>query len=113
MFIARNPYQLDEFNVPGFRCVAEDGFSVFYLRPMNRMRLVSLALRALARKLQPANDFEMFCASSFRVDSHRIRRTVAFDGERVKMTAPLEFRVREQALLVAVPAAVRKDEVAA
>jgi hypothetical protein len=45
----------------------------------------------------------MFCADAMRVDSRRILRTVAFDGERVKMLAPLEFRVCRHSLSVVVP----------
>jgi len=114
MFIARNSYQLEEFQVPGIRCVASDGLSVFIMRPMGHWRLLKVALKALARKLQPTADFETFCASRLRVESPRIGRTVAFDGERAKMLPPLEFRVIENALLIAVPAAqASRDESAA
>jgi len=112
MFIARNSYQLEEFNIPGLRCISDDAFSVFFLPPTNKRRLIKIAGKALARKLEASYDFEVFCATEFRIDSPRIGRTVAFDGERVKMAPPLEFRVRRQALRLAVPAAT-KDEIAA
>jgi hypothetical protein len=44
-----------------------------------------------------------------QVDSHRILRTVAFDGERSKMLAPLEFRVRQNELGVMVPRTTEKE----
>jgi diacylglycerol kinase family enzyme len=111
MFIARNSYQLEQFNVPGLHCVAGDSFSVFILRPMNRLRLMEVAFRALTRKLQPC-DFDVICTQRLLVESRRIGRTVAFDGERTKMIAPLDFRIREQALRVAVPKPATDEMVA-
>jgi diacylglycerol kinase family enzyme len=103
MFVARNAVQLEEFRVPGTRCVTEDGFSVYALKPMDKLGLLRFAWRAVTRKLEPQYDFDMFCADAMRVDSRRILRTVAFDGERVKMLAPLEFRVCRHSLSVVVP----------
>jgi diacylglycerol kinase family enzyme len=112
LFVARNSYQLDEFNVPGMRCIMADGFSVFVVKPMDRPHLVRLAVRALARRLQPSIDFETFCTTRLTVESPRIGRTLAFDGERVLMTAPLEFLVLKDALQVAVPAVLKTESAA-
>jgi diacylglycerol kinase family enzyme len=103
LFVARNALQLEEFRVPGVRCVTEDGFSVYALRSMSKLALLRVAWHALAGKLQPHYDFEMVCTDALRVDSRRMLRTVAIDGERVKMLAPLEFRVHKAALSVLVP----------
>jgi diacylglycerol kinase family enzyme len=110
LFIARNAVQLEEFRVPGIQCVNQDGFSVYALHSMGRLRLFRIAWRALVRKLQPKYDFDMVCTSAIRVESRRILRTVAFDGERVKMLAPLEFRVMPAAFSVLVPK--RPEEIA-
>jgi diacylglycerol kinase family enzyme len=112
LFVARNSYQLEQFNVPGVRCVAQDAFNVYIMRPMDRMQLVRFAFRALARKLEPRSDFDMLCTNYLRVESRRIRRTVAYDGERIKMIAPLEFRIREHALSVVVPIVQREESAA-
>jgi diacylglycerol kinase family enzyme len=109
VFVARNSYQLEQFNVPGIRCVASDSLSVYVAKPKSKFKLLMSALRAFAGKLQPSFDFEMLCLSDFRIDSTRIRRTLAFDGERAKMLAPLEFEIRNGALLVAVAAAENKE----
>ena len=103
LFVARNALQLEEFQVPGVRCVTEDGFSVYALRSMSKPALLRVAWHALAGKLQPHYDFEMVCTNALRVESRRMLRTVAIDGERVKMLAPLEFRVQKAALSVLVP----------
>jgi diacylglycerol kinase family enzyme len=103
LFVARNATQLEEFRVPGVRCVSEDGFSVYALRSLGKLGLLRVAWRTLAGKLEQHYDFEMVCTNALRVESRRMLRTVAFDGERVKMLAPLEFRVRKLALGIRVP----------
>ena len=110
LFVARNAFQLEEFRVPGVRCITEDGFSVYALRSMTKWALLRVAWHALAGKLQPHYDFEMVCTNALRVESRRMLRTVAVDGERVKMLAPLEFRVQKAALSVLVPK--KREEVA-
>ena len=110
LFVARNASQLEEFRVPGVRCVSEDGFSVYALRAVGKLGLLRVAWHTLAGKLQPHYDFEMVCTNALRVESRRMLRTVAVDGERVKMLAPLEFRVREAALSILVPK--KREEIA-
>src|SRR5436190_13240358 len=110
LFVARNTTQLKEFRVPGVRCVDEDGFSVYALRALDRLGLLRITWRTLIRTLEPRFDFDMICTNEMRVESRRMLRAVAFDGERAKMLAPLEFRVRRHALSVLVP---KKQEEAA
>jgi diacylglycerol kinase family enzyme len=110
LFVARNATQLEEFRVPGVRCVNEDGFSVYALRSIGKLGLLRVAWHTLAGKLEPQYDFDMVCTSAMRVESRRILRTVAFDGERVKMLAPIEFRVRQDAFSILVPK--KREEIA-
>ena len=110
LFVARNATQLEEFRVPGVRCVSDDGLSVYALRSLSRLGLLRVAWHALAGKLEPQYDFEMICTSAMRVESRRMLRTLAFDGERVKMLAPIEFRVRQAALSILVPR--KREEIA-
>jgi diacylglycerol kinase family enzyme len=110
LFVARNATQLEEFRVPGVRCVSEDGFSVYALRSIGKLELLRVAWHALAGKLEPQYDFDMVCTSAMRVESRRMLRTVAYDGERVKMLAPIEFRVRQNALSILVPK--KQEEIA-
>lgn len=110
LFVARNAIQLEEFRVPGVRCLSEDGLSVYALRSIGRLGLLRVAWHTLAGKLQLHYDFEMVCTNALRVESRRMHRAVAFDGERVKMLAPIEFRVRKAALSVLVPK--KRQEVA-
>jgi diacylglycerol kinase family enzyme len=103
VFVGRNATQLEEFQAPGVRCVSEDGFVIYTLRPAGKIGLLRIAWRAFARKLQPQYDFDVFCATELRIEGRRILRTVAFDGERAKMLAPLDFRIRQNVLSVLVP----------
>lgn len=111
LFVARNATQLEEFRVPGVHCIDQDGFSVYALKAVGRLGLVRIAWRTFIGKLEPHFDFDMICTGEMRVESRRMLRAVAFDGERVKMLAPLEFRVRQSALSILVPK--KQDEVAA
>jgi len=111
LFVARNATQLEEFGVPGVRCVGEDGFSVYALKALGRLELIRVAWRTFIGKLKPQYDFDMICTGEMHVESRRMLRTLAFDGERVKMLAPLEFRVRQDALSILVPK--KEEEVAA
>ena len=86
------------------------GFSVYAVRSITRLGLLRVAWHALAGKLEPQYDFDMICTSSMRVESRRMLRTVAFDGERTKMLAPIEFRVRQAALSILVPR--KREEIA-
>lgn len=110
LFVARNATQLEEFGVPGFRCVSDDGFSVYALKALGRLALIRVAWRTFIGKLEPQYDFDMICTGEMHVESRRMLRTLAFDGERVKMLAPLDFRVRQDALSIVVP---KKEEEAA
>src|SRR5688572_24970113 len=110
LFVARNATQLEEFRVPGVRCVSEDGFSVYALRSIGKLELLRVAWHSPAGKLEPQYDFDMVCTSAMRVESRRMLRTVAYDGERVKMLAPIEFRVRQNALSILVPK--KQEEIA-
>jgi diacylglycerol kinase family enzyme len=112
VFVARNSYQLRQFNVPGIRCVSSDAFSVYIVPPMSKLQLLKTLVRVFAGRVQKSADFDMFCASEFRVESPRIRRSVAFDGERIKMLTPLEFRIRDCALQVAAPAPKEQESAA-
>jgi diacylglycerol kinase family enzyme len=109
LFVARNATQLKEFRVPGARCIREDEFSVYALRPMGRLGLLRVAWHTLAGRLEPQHDFDMSCTSAIRVESERMLRTVALDGERLKMLAPIEFRVHQAALSVVVPKEVAEE----
>jgi len=111
LFVARNATQLEEFRVPGIRCVDDGGFSVYALKALGRLGLLRVAWRTFLGKLEHRYDFDMICAGEMRVESHRMLRTVAFDGERVKMLAPLQFCVRQGALSILVPR--QQGEVAA
>ena len=110
LFVARNAMQLEEFRVPGIRCVNEDGFSVYALRSISKPGMLRIAWHTVTGKLEPHYDFDMVCTSAMRVESRRMLRTVAFDGERVKMISPIEFRVRRAALNLLVPK--KREEVA-
>jgi diacylglycerol kinase family enzyme len=105
VFVGNNRYTMEGFEI-GARSSLQDGELALYLgRRTGRLGLVWLALRALARRLEQARDFEMLTGPEFLVETRDARLRVATDGEVTMMDTPLRYRVRPAALRVMVPAA--------
>jgi len=104
VFIGNNDYAMEGFEI-GRRSSVRDGcLSVYTTQRSGRWALLRLALRALFKRLEQADDFSMLRAEHLRIDSRRRRMLVATDGEVTALDTPLEFRVLPGALQVIVPA---------
>jgi diacylglycerol kinase family enzyme len=104
VFAVNNAYQLEEFEAQGSECVRGGRIAVYVLPPVGRAGLLRIGWKMLRRKLQPQEDFRLVCSKNVIVETRRPQVRVAYDGELTQMRAPLEFRVREDALRVLVPA---------
>jgi diacylglycerol kinase family enzyme len=103
-FVANNPSQLERFDLDGADCIRSGRFALFIAPDCGRIELIRYALRLALRAMKPERDFELLCGRDIVVESpHRARRLVARDGERDRMTAPLHFRLRPDALTVLAP----------
>jgi diacylglycerol kinase family enzyme len=78
-------------------------------RPISRLRLIQLALRALFGGLRQDKDFLALCTQELWIGTKHRRLRVALDGEVISMTPPLHYRVRPGALRVLVPANVQTE----
>jgi diacylglycerol kinase family enzyme len=104
VFVGNNRYTMEGFRI-GARNSLQAGELALYLgRRTGRLGLVWLALRALARRLDQAKDFDMLTGGDFLVETRAARLRVANDGEVTMMDTPLRYRVRPAALRVMVPA---------
>ncbi|HWR15650.1 MAG TPA: diacylglycerol kinase family protein [Terriglobales bacterium] len=112
IFVARNSYQLREFELDGPACVDADGFAVFVLPAVGRLGLLRLAWRMLRRRIETPHDIKVLCGRELEIHGARRRATLALDGERFKLNLPLRFRVVPRALRMIVPA-VKNGEAAA
>lgn len=104
VFAACNVFQIESFSLPGAECV-RSGELAFYVAPRaSRLALAALSLRLLWRQLRPGVDFTSACAPAARLNTrHKRRLTVAIDGERRVIAAPLVVQLRPAALRVLVP----------
>ena len=68
-----------------------------------RWHLFKLALRLALRRVQAGRDIDMLYARDITVETARRRPRVAFDGEKRKMLAPLNFRIHDDALSIILP----------
>jgi diacylglycerol kinase family enzyme len=104
VFVGNNRYQLDLFKI-GRRSRLDGGeLSLYIAKAHSRWAMLKLTLRALFGRLAQARDFEFFCLSSCRIESRRRRLHVAADGEVLKLSPPLLYRVRPGDLRVCLPA---------
>lgn len=103
VFVGNNEYAMDLFKV-GMRERLDRGLLTIYLtHRTSRLKLLSLALRALTRRLRDDKDFLEVFSNQLKIQTRRKRLRVAFDGEIEVMQTPLQYRVRTRALRVIVP----------
>jgi diacylglycerol kinase family enzyme len=103
VFIGNNPYTMEGFSL-GARASLQTGELAMYMsRRQGRLGLVWMALRALARRLEQAEDFETVTGPRFVISTHRPRVRVSADGEVLMLDSPLRYAIRPRALRVMVP----------
>ncbi len=100
LFVGTSELQMESFGVPGYDCIRAGRLAACIVRPLAVVALWSLALRALVRGLHGASELEVACAREVRVALRRSHVRVALDGELRTLSAPLQFRIRQGALLV-------------
>jgi diacylglycerol kinase family enzyme len=104
LFAARNPLQIESVGIAGSGCVERGNIAFYILPPVGRWGLLRAALRLMLRRASLGTDLHLVCADSAYISAHRQNVRVAYDGEIERMSSPLEFRVRPDALRVLVPA---------
>ena len=106
VFIGNNEYAMEGLNI-GLRDRLDRGvLSIYITHRTSRLKLISLALRAVFGRLRDDKDFLALRSDEVKIETRHQRLRVAFDGELEVMKPPLQYRIRERALRVIVP----KDE---
>jgi len=111
IFVARSAYQLSHFGLDASDTISDDAFALFIARGRTRGALLQLALRLMMKRVQLGRDLDLIPARTIRIETLHPLPYVAFDGEKIRMPAPLDFRILVDALNIVVPAAA--DKVAA
>jgi len=104
LFVGNNDYRLD-LGAPGQRESLDDGeLCVLVMRKKTRAGLIGASVRALFNRARSDDMVRLDGVERLRVDSHRSYLAVSLDGEVVSSAAPLDYKIRKQALRVIVPA---------
>ena len=104
VFIGNNRYVMEGFSIGARPSLAEGELALYMARRRGRLALLRLALRALLKRLEQAEDFEVVTGADFVISTRDARIRVATDGEVTMMETPLHYRIRPKALKVMVPA---------
>jgi len=100
LFVGNNDYRLD-IGAAGQRESLDDGqLSVFVMRKNTRRGLIAASIRALFNRARDDDMVSLENVQRLRVDSHRGQLSVSLDGEVVRETPPLDYRIRKAALRV-------------
>jgi diacylglycerol kinase family enzyme len=103
VFVGNNNLQLENLDPELARCAAEERLAVLVLRPLTRVGLLRLLLRAAFKSLGNDEQLESFCADGFEMETKRRFVDVVVDGEIVRCRTPLGFRIARGALQVILP----------
>lgn len=102
-FIACNPYQLRSINLQGAEEIEAGKLALIAAPDCGRFRLMLNFLRMGMGLAQRGREFELICGEEIHVEIKRKHQVVAIDGERLRMKAPFNFRMRHGALTVIAP----------
>ena len=100
LFVGNNDYRLD-IGAAGQRESLDDGqLSVLVMRKNTRRGLIAASIRALFNRAREDDMVSLENVQRLRVESHRGQLSVSLDGEVVRETPPLDYRIRKAALRV-------------
>jgi diacylglycerol kinase family enzyme len=103
IFVGNNRYEMNLFSL-GTRANLDGGeLSLYLTRNTGRMGLLRLAFLALLGRLEQARDFRSFTLPEVEIRTGRRSLRVSLDGEVVKMSSPIRYRLRPRALRVLTP----------
>jgi diacylglycerol kinase family enzyme len=103
LFIGNNRYEMSGLHIGERRSLREGVLSVHLAHRAGRMRLVALALLALAGRLGAPHGVQSLVARELHIESEHATLHVATDGEVARMPTPLHCRIHPGALRVFVP----------
>ncbi|WP_342451222.1 diacylglycerol/lipid kinase family protein [Piscinibacter koreensis] len=102
VFIGNNAYRMEGMQIGTRDGLADGLLSLYMAQRTGRWGLIRLALHALFRRLEQADDFRMLSTPEVTIETRHRRVPVATDGEVTLLEAPLRYRIRPLALQVLV-----------
>jgi YegS/Rv2252/BmrU family lipid kinase len=103
LFVGNNDYRV-ELPAAGERKSLEDGeLCVMVMRKKTRRGFIGAGVRALLNRSRRDDMVRLEKVERLRVSSHRTQLAVSLDGEVVRVTPPLDYKIRKKALRVVAP----------
>lgn len=103
LFVGNNDYRID-IGAPGRRESLDDGkLSLFVMRKKTRRGFVAASLRALLGRIRNDDMVRIEDVGQLSVSSGRSALSVSLDGEVVRASPPLNYKIRKRALRVIAP----------
>jgi diacylglycerol kinase family enzyme len=103
LFVGNNDYRID-IGAAGQRERLDEGrLFVLVMRKKSRRGFVAASVRALLNRSRDDDMVTIDEVERLRVSSHRKQLAVSLDGEVVRATPPLDYRIRKRALRVIGP----------
>jgi diacylglycerol kinase family enzyme len=103
LFVGNNDYRID-IAAAGRRERLDGGeLCLFVMRKKTRRSLIAASLRALLGRPRDDDMVRIDGVERLRVSSHRSMLPVSLDGEVVRASPPLDYRIRKKALRVIAP----------
>jgi diacylglycerol kinase family enzyme len=103
LFVGNNDYRVD-IGAAGQRESVEDGcLSVLVMRKKTRRGFIAATVRALLNRARDDDMVRVDDVTRLRVSSRRAMLPISLDGEIVRVTPPLDYKIRHKALRVIAP----------
>jgi YegS/Rv2252/BmrU family lipid kinase len=103
LFVGNNAYRID-IRAPGKRDALDEGqLSVFVMRKKTRRGFIAASLRALFDRSASDDMVQLEHVERLKVDCQRSMLAVSLDGEVVRASPPLHYKIRKKALRVIAP----------
>lgn len=103
VFVGNNEYAMNFFTYSARQQFDGGQLSVYTANCRNRLDFLHLCWLYLTNRLEQATNFQSALVSELWVETRKSSLRVAADGEVVRMTLPLRYRIRPQALKVLAP----------
>lgn len=103
LFVGNNDYRTDIGGAGQRDSIADGHLCVLVMRHNSRRGLIAAAIRALFNRARSDDMIRLENVERLRVDSSRQSLTVSLDGEVLRQSTPLDYRIRKQALTVIAP----------
>lgn len=103
LFVGNNAYRID-IRAPGKRAALDQGqLSVFVMRKKTRRGFIAASVRALFDRSRADDMVQLEHVERLKVECQRPMLAVSLDGEVVRASPPLHYKIRKKALRVIAP----------